>query len=138
MNMKAKQSDLMVIAKAKELCSYVMKITDNMPKKYRYTLATKMQNLCIGIIEDLYMANETYIGKKNLSTRYPIRRNYQHTALTKIKMLAYFAHLAIEQKAILFKQYAQISLLTTDCQNLVGGWINSDKKRWFSQKQLSS
>ena len=30
------------------------------------------------------------------------------------------------------KQYEQIAKLTTDCQRLLGAWINSDKKRFTS------
>jgi len=83
-------SDLMVIVKAKELCKHVMNATKNMPKQYRHTLSTKMQGLAIELVEALYMANEIYIGKANLEKRYPIRRDFQQLALTKVKMLTYF------------------------------------------------
>lgn len=87
--------DLMAIVKAKELCSYVLLVTKNMPKHYRYSLAMEMSQSATKIIRLLYTANETYIGKNNLETRYPIRRNLQQEAKTELKMLAYFSQLAL-------------------------------------------
>jgi len=65
-----------------------------MPKHFRHTLATEMGQSALKVIRCLYHANETYIGKNNLETRYPIRRNLQQDAKTELKMLTYFAQLA--------------------------------------------
>ena len=42
----------MVITKAKELCSYVMTVTQKSPKHFRFTFVTRMQNLSLDVIEN--------------------------------------------------------------------------------------
>ena len=128
-------SELSVIMKAKDLCQYVMLITERSPKKYRFTFTVRLQNLAMGVIEALYLANETFVSGVHVASRKEQRLDYQHSALTQIKLLAYFAQLALEQHAILPKQYHQIALQTTECQRLIGGWIKSDRKRYESNKQ---
>ena len=46
------QSELIVITKAKELCSYVMTVTQKSPKHFRFTFVTRMQNLSLDVIEN--------------------------------------------------------------------------------------
>ena len=45
-------SELIVITKAKELCSYVMTVTQKSPKHFRFTFVTRMQNLSLDVIEN--------------------------------------------------------------------------------------
>jgi len=124
-----KKSDLVVVMKAKELCSYIMTVTQKSPKQFRFTFVTRLQNLALGVIEDIYYANEVYIGTGNEKNAEK-RLSLQHRALTALKLIAYIAELAMTQQCVLFKQYEQISKLTTDCQRLLGAWISSDKKRF--------
>ena len=125
-----KSSELAVITKAKDLCSYVFLVTQKSPKKFRFTFTGRMQNLCLDIVENLYLANECFVGGSDAERNYQKRLNHQHKALTQIKLLAYFAQLAEEEKAILPKQFAHTAKLSTDCQYLVAGWIKSDKARF--------
>ena len=126
--MAAYQSELSVITKAKELCSYIMTVTDKSPKRFRFTLVAKLQGYALNIIENLYRANEVFVraGDKEKAV---LRQDYQHQALTEIKLLGYMAQLAMEQGCILQKQYEQITKKVYDCQNMLGAWINSDRKR---------
>lgn len=126
--MAAEKSDLAVISAAKDLCAYVMTVTQKSPKNFRYTFVTRMQNLCMDVIENLYRANDTYVTKDTAEEK-RARLNFQHKALTNVKLLAYIAMLAMEQKCILPGQYEQISRKCSDCQRLTGAWINSDRKR---------
>ena len=57
------------------------------------------------------------------------RIDFQRSAMTDMKVLGYFAMLAMEQNCILPKQYEQVARFVTDCQNLLGAWMNSDRKR---------
>ena len=126
-----KQSELIVITKAKELCAYVMTVTQKSPKHFRFTFVTRMQNLSLDVIENLYRANDTFVSGRNREA-VKERLGYQHKAITSLKLLAYISFLACEQGCILPRQYEQISFLATGCQNLAGAWITSDKKRFPS------
>ena len=59
--MAAYQSELAVITKAKDLCSYVMTVTDKSPKRFRFTLVAKLQSYALNTIESLYRANEVFL-----------------------------------------------------------------------------
>ena len=58
-----------------------------------------------------------------------LKPKYQRKAMTSIKLLNYMALLATEQKCLLPKQYEQIARLSSDCQNMLGAWMTSDRKR---------
>ena len=122
------QSELTVITKAKDLCSYVITVTQKSPKHFRYTFVSRLQNLALGVIENLYRANDTFVKIGDSESRGK-RLELQRCAMTDLKVLAYFAMLAMEQQCILPKQYEQIARQTAECQNLLGAWMNSDRKR---------
>lgn len=126
---KRVESELTIITKAKNLCGYVLTVTEKSPKRFRFTIVSRMQNLAMDIIEQAYRANEIYVGGQGRETAAVKRLEYQHGALTSAKLLGYMAMLAQEQGCILPKQYEQISKQVADCQNLLGAWINSDRKR---------
>ncbi len=126
--MEHKQSELTVITKAKDLCSYIMTVMQKSPKQFRFTFTSRLQNLSLDVIEALYRANDTFVTKESVSAREK-RLEFQHQAMTDLKLLAYFSLLAREQNCILPKHYEQISRQSTDCQNLLGAWINSDRRR---------
>ena len=126
--MERRQSELTVITKAKDLCSYVLTVTQKSPKQFRFTITSRLQNLSLDVVECLYKANDTYAVKDDPVAKEK-RLDYQRQAMTSLKLLCYIALLATEQNSILFKQYEQISRQASDCHNLLCGWINSDKKR---------
>ncbi len=124
-----KQGDLSVITKVKEVCSYILTITDKSPKRFRFTLVSRLQNYSLTIIEKLIMANEIYVcnNRQEVDENALLeRRRLQKSAMTHIKLLAYIAQVTMEQQCILPKQYEQITKKLYDCQNLLGAWV---KKR---------
>ena len=124
-----KQSELTVITKAKDLCAYIFTVTEKSPKRFRFTLTSRMQNLALEVIEHIYRANDIFMAGPKREVAQAQRLDLQHSALTSVKLLGYMALLAREQDAILRKQYEQITKLVSDIQNLLGAWINSDRKR---------
>ena len=126
-------SELRVVTAAKNLCSYVMMVTSKSPKSFRFTLVSRLQNLSLDIVENIYKANEVFVQSKD-AQHMQKRLNSQHSALTNVKILAYISLLAREQGCILPKQYEQISKLVHDCQYLLGAWIKSDRTRCDGQK----
>ncbi len=123
------QSELTVITKAKDLCRYTLTVTEKSPKRFRFTLTSRIQNLALDVVESLYRANEIFMSGNGKLEAHEKRLSLQHAALTSVKLLSYMALLGREQEAILPKQYEQITKLSSDCQNLIGAWINSDRKR---------
>lgn len=123
-------SDLSVIMRAKDLCRYIVTVTQKSPKQYRFTFTSRLQNLSMDVISALYMANETFVGGEDAKANYYKRLNYQREAATKLRLLAYLAEVAMDQKAILPRQYQQIALHVTNTLGLLGGWIKSDRNRF--------
>ena len=128
--MAVQRNELLVVMKAKDLCRYIMVITQKSPKQYRFTFTTKLQNLGMEVISDIYLANETFVQGVRAREKYEKRLDLQHSAMTKVRLLAYIAQLALEQKAILPKQYEQIARHAMEVLNLLGAWIKSDRNRF--------
>lgn len=121
-------SELLAITKAKDLCSYILTVTVKSPKQFRFSLVSRLHGYSLEVIEKAYRANEVYVSGGDKSAREK-RLAFQHEALTALKLLSYLSQLSMEQGCILPKQYEQISKKVSDCQNLLGAWINSDRKR---------
>ena len=45
------ESELSVIVKAKDLCGYIMTITQRSPKQFRFTYVSRLQNAALTTIE---------------------------------------------------------------------------------------
>ena len=131
------KSELSVITKSKELCNYILTITDKSPKKFRFTLVSRLQNYSLTIIKNLLSANEVRVLSSKgtvRADRLEQRRDYQQKAFTNIKRLSFIAQVSMEQQCILPKQYEQITKKLYDCQNLLGAWVKSDNKRYVEEK----
>ena len=118
-----------MITKAKDLCSYVLLVTDKAPKHFRYTFTNRLQNMALDIIRRLYRANRVFVspGDREAFAR---RKEFQAEALTDIDLLCYLAELAMTQKCILPRQYEQISLLAAEARHYLAAWVNGDKRRF--------
>lgn len=127
--MAVHQSELSVIVKAKELCSYIMTVTEKSPKRFRFTLVAKLQSYALNTVENLYRANEVFV-KNGGTLAVKERLDFQHKAITELNLLGYMAQLSMEQTCITAKQYEQITKKIYDCKNLLGAWIKSDSKRF--------
>ena len=125
-----KGKELAVIVKAKDLGSYVFTVTDKLPKKFRFTLVTRLQNTCLDIIENLYYANSVYVKGKEDYTHIGKRNAYQKRAYVKVKMLLYFALIARENQCILPKQYERISTQAYEVNRMITVWARSDLRRY--------
>ena len=132
MGTEKSKSELVVITKVKDLCSYVFTVTEKSPKRFRFTLVSRMQNYCLDTMESLFRANEVYVGQTGGKEKAEQRLQLQHMALTSLKLLGYIAQLAMEQQCIMQKQYEVMTRKLSDCQNLTAAWINSDRKRYGS------
>ena len=74
--MERKQSELTAITKARDLCSYVMTITQKIPKQFSFTFVSRLQNLALSAIENLFRANDVFVSKADINSQKE-RRFYQ-------------------------------------------------------------
>ena len=122
------QSELQVITHAKNLCSYVMTITQKSPKQFRFSLVGRMQGYVLNVVEELYYANDIFVTPANRAG-WAQRQAHQRKAMSTLKLLVYVAQVSMEQQAIQPRQFEQISKQAYNVQNLLGAWINSDIRR---------
>ena len=71
------EKELFVIVKAKDLGNYIFTVTDKSPKKFRFTLVSRMQNLSLDIIENLYRANQVFVRNREDTRRIENHKQYQ-------------------------------------------------------------
>lgn len=95
--MKTKDSDLIIITKTKNLITYIMTITEKSPVKFRYSFVTKIHNLLIEIIENIYISNDMPLGFEQ-------RKQSQEFIKTKFKVLDYLCEVSYNHKCITFNQ----------------------------------
>lgn len=122
------ESELTVITRAKELCRYILVVTDKSPKKFRFTLVSRLQNYSLSVIENLYRANDIYFGECNNQNDQK-RLMFQKEAMLALRMIGYFAVIAREQQCILPRQQSQIAKLLVETQRILYAWMKSDEKR---------
>ena len=128
--MRKKESELSVIVKAKDLGSYIFTVMDKSPKKFRFTFVSRIQNLSLEILDNLYRANFVYVKDKEDSVHITQRKDYQRNAYVALKLLGFLALAAKEQGCILPKQYEQISIKSTEVTRLLLAWSRSDQNRY--------
>ncbi len=134
---RTEESELTVIRKAKNMSAYIFQVTQSAPKKFRFSLVAKLQNLSLDVISNLYKANDTFIPKQELATavyteRVTKRLDFSFAALTSLKELDHIVTLAREMTCITPKQHEQMALHIYDVRNLLGAWIKSEKRRYPS------
>ena len=108
-----------------------MTVTNKSPKRFRFTLVSRLQNYSLDIIENLFRANETFVGHGDTQSAAE-RLAYQRKAMTTLKLLGYMSEASMKQGCILPKQYEQMTKQLYDAENLLGAWMNSDRKRYAS------
>ena len=91
------KNEMTVVTKSKDLCTYIITITQKSPKQFRLTFVSRLQNLALDVIEKIYFANEVYISKNHLRNAEK-RLALQHHALTILKIIAYVSELAMTKE----------------------------------------
>ncbi len=116
---KASQKEMAVITHAKKLGEYIFIITEKSPIKFRWNLISRLQNMSLQIVEQLYQAN--FDNEKRLY--------YQTKASVSINLLAYLAETTMTMKGITKHQMEVIAKQIFELKKLLLGWIKSTKRK---------
>lgn len=58
------ENELSIMVKSRKLAEYIFTITEKSPKKFRFTITSRLQNLSLCAMEHLIRANEIYVKEK--------------------------------------------------------------------------
>lgn len=123
-----RQEDLTIITKAKDLVNETMRRTaSKFPKRVRFTLANRMDELALQILHDIIAANEIF--PKTPEDREQ-RRRLQTEVLTSCKMLLTFMDIALEQQLIDQKACEYWAKKVLDVKNMAAAWRKKDADRF--------
>lgn len=125
-NKTIREDEFVLVTKTKELCGYIFCVTEKSPKRYRFTITTRLQNLAMEALEEIYRANGEKVTEKESGEK---RLRHQKQAKTALQLLAYIALFASEQGAVTEKQYENCSRQISECLRLLAGWTGSDERR---------
>lgn len=124
-------SVLSCIPALKELIRYLFTVTENSPKKYRFTLIDRMQSESLDALTSVITANEIVIGRSDADNL--CRSRYQHKALGHLNCLEALILISSEVGCILPKQYKELSGRIANAKYLIRKWMESDKRRIMQQ-----
>ena len=128
--MQSRHGELTIVCKAKDHVNHTLTLTNNanlFPKKVRFTLCQRMQNLSIQILHDIIAANEIYPQTGGEAKR---RLDLQKEVLTNCKVFLNFLDIALEQGYIDIRRCEYWTGLTTDVKNMAASWRKKDAERF--------
>ena len=128
--MQSRHGELTIVCKAKDHVNHTLTLTNNanlFPKKVRFTLCQRMQNLSIQILHDIIAANEIYPQTGGEAKR---RLDLQKEVLTNCKVFLNFLDIALEQGYSDIRRCEYWTGLTTDIKNLAASWRKKDAERF--------
>lgn len=115
-----RDKEMAVFTQAKKLSEYIFVITEKSPKKLRWSIVSRLQNISTELIENLYRANyEREEGP---------RAEFQKRAEVCIDLIDFYAETAKRMKAINLHQMSVIARQIGNVNKLLRGWIKSGKR----------
>ena len=126
----ARQGELTIVGKAKDLVNHTLTVTNNsklFPKKVRFTICQRMQNISLQILHDILAANEIYPDNRQKMEQ---RLDLQKEVLTNCKVFLSLLDIALEQGYVDSRRCEYWTGLTTDIKNLAAAWRKKDAERF--------
>lgn len=120
-------AELRVINDAKKLAEHTLRVTSNCnvyPKKYRFSLVDKMQNISLEIYMYLMQANST-----DLRLYLRERSELQTRAITNCDILSCLIEMSYNLNIINDKRMGYWSKMVTDVKHMAIAWRTKDKQR---------
>ena len=118
---QAHNKEMAVFTHAKKLSEYVFVITEKSPKKFRWSIVSRLQNVSVEVIENLYHAN--------FERETAVRLTYQKRAAVSLKLLDFYAETARKKQAITVHQMGVLAQYVSETGKLLNGWIKSTKRK---------
>ncbi|MBG9548360.1 four helix bundle protein [Cytobacillus firmus] len=119
-----------VFAKCRDLIAYTFQITNNttrFPKRIRFTVTNRLQEMTLLMYENLLMANEIFpVDAEDVRER----KRYQQKTLALSKQVLFLIELSLEQGRIEAGSASYWSGLVEEVQKLTGKWMQSDSRRF--------
>ena len=125
----ARQGELTIVGKAKDLVNHTLTVTNNsklFPKKVRFTICQRMQNISLQILHDILAANEIYPDNRQKMEQ---RLDLQKEVLTNCKVFLSLLDIALEQGYVDIRRCEYWTGLTTDVKNMAASWRKKDAER---------
>lgn len=129
----ARQGELTIVGKAKDLVNHTLTVTNNsklFPKKVRFTICQRMQNISLQILHDILAANEIYPDNR---LKMEQRLDLQKEVLTNCKVFLSLLDIALEQGYVDIRRCEYWTGLTTDVKNMAAAWRKKDAERFTRQ-----
>jgi len=108
------ESELRVLTTWTDFLKWLLNTTDKFPKKVRFTLTSRIDNLALDMIEHLIEARYTR------NRRLPLRR--ANLILDKLRILLRIAH---SSQFLASKQYEHANVKLDEVGRMVGAWSNA-------------
>lgn len=123
--------EMMVITKAKDLLEHSFNMTANtekFPKKYRFSISARIENISIEIYENLVRANEYNLTDPTEKAK---RLQCQQQSIVLCKLLNTLIELAYKIKSIKIssKSVEYWCGLVVEVKRMSAAWRNNDKKQ---------
>lgn len=111
-------AELPVFAKWFDFVNWLFPLTDRLPKKFRFSLINRINNLSLDLVEDLIEAR--YSRNKTPTLR---------AANLRLEKLRILLRLCLEQKLIPHKTYLHAVKIINEMGKMLGGWIKQQEAR---------
>lgn len=102
------------------------------PKKYRFTVVNRLQNLVIDIFQHIQEANELDLSDPQ---EFRERRYEQKKALTKCKTVLFLIELSFKRNVISKDQCAAWTKYVLDVKYMTASWRKKDRERVTTQRR---
>ena len=128
-------SEFNVIVKCKDLIKHTFTITNSterFPKKYRFTIVSRLHDLTLDIFQHIQEANELDLTDPQ---EYRERRYEQKKALTECKTVLFLIELSFEKELISSEQCAEWTRHVMNVKNMTAKWRKQDRERFAALQQ---
>lgn len=110
--------DLPVFVKWMDFLKWLLPMTDGLPKKVRFTLSNRINNLALDLVEDLVEAR--YSRNKTTALR---------SANLKLEKLRILIRISFESSLLPQKTYKHSVYSINEVGKMLGGWMKQQEAR---------